>query len=202
MDPRPAPAFQDDLPATLAEAWRCLRTGVASRRSAFHHPTVATIGRDGFPRARTMILRAADPEARCLRFHTDLRGEKVAELAAAPRIAVHAYDPGHKLQVRVTGFGHVHHGDEIAREAWRRSQPMSQACYGVVPPPGATLSAGGAFALPEPHSPELAAGEANFAVLMVQVMAIETLYLAHRGHRRARFVWSEDSQFHQEWLSP
>ena len=203
MDPRPAPAFQDDLPATLAEAWRCLRTGAASRRSAFHHPTVATIGRDGFPRARTMILRAADPEARRLRFHTDLRGEKVAELGTAPRIAVHAYDPGHKLQVRLTGFGHVHHGDEIAREAWRQSQPMSQACYGVVPPPGSPLNEGGAFTLPEPHSPALAAGEANFAVLLVEVMAIETLYLAHRGHRRARFLWSaEDSRFHQEWLSP
>ncbi len=177
MDPRPAPAFQDDLPATLAEAWRCLRTGAASRRSAFHHPTVATIGRDGFPRARTMILRAADPEARRLRFHTDLRGEKVAELGASPRIAVHAYDPGHKLQVRLTGFGHIHHGDDIAREAWRRFAAHEPGLLWRCAAARATLSDGGAFTLPEPHSPELAAGEANFAVLIVQVMAMRRCIL-------------------------
>jgi pyridoxamine 5'-phosphate oxidase len=69
----PIPSFYDDLDGTLAEAWRLISRGVADRRSPFHHPVVATIGGDGAPQARTVILRACDPAAQRLRFHTDAR---------------------------------------------------------------------------------------------------------------------------------
>lgn len=199
---QPVPAFYDNLDATLAEAWRCLSEGAVRRRSGFHHPTIATIGADGGPRLRTMILRAVDVGRRSLRLHTDIRAEKVADLTADPRLAVHAYDPGLKLQVRMTGRGRIHHADAVAEAGWRNSQPMSQACYGTWPAPGSVIGEGGAFSLPASHTPELAAGEANFAALVVTVETLETLYLAHRGHRRALFAWGGASLVRKAWLAP
>lgn len=192
----------DDLDATLAEVWHCLGVGASARRSAFHHPTIATSGHDGAPRLRTMILRGVEPALRRLRFHTDIRAGKVAEIAANSHAAVHVYDPGMKLQVRMTGLAVISHGDHAARQAWQQSQPMSQACYGTRPAPGTPIGAGGDFALPASHSPELAEGEANFAVLRITVETMETLYLAHGGHRRAIFAWEGATLIRKEWLAP
>lgn len=192
----------DDLDATLAEVWRFLGIGALARRSGFHHPTIATTGPDGAPRLRTMILRGVEPDIRRLRFHTDIRAAKVAEIAADPRVAVHVYDPGLKLQVRMTGTATISHADPVARTAWQNSQPMSQACYGTRPAPGTPIAAGGDFELPASHSPELAAGEENFAVLRILVGAMETLYLAHGGHRRAVFAWEGASLVRKDWLAP
>lgn len=185
-DPRPTPAFAHDLAETLAHAWASLSRGVADRRSAFHTIGVATIGRDGRPRLRTVVLRAVEPSAARLRFHTDARADKIAELAADPRIALHGYDPGGKLQIRVEGRAVVHVGDVVADAAWAASRPMSRDCYGTRPAPGTPVSAPDAFALPADEA-ERAAGRPNFRAVIVAVETIETLYLARSGHRRARF---------------
>jgi pyridoxamine 5'-phosphate oxidase len=74
------PALADDLSLTLEEAWSRLTGGVRDRRSPFHTPAIATIGLDGRPRMRTVVLRGADAGQGVLRFHTDLRGGKVAEI--------------------------------------------------------------------------------------------------------------------------
>jgi hypothetical protein len=195
--------FQDDLDATLKEAWRSLRAGTVNRRSAFHHPTMATMGSDGFPRLRTLILRGVETDLRRLRFHTDYRAGKAADIARDPRVAVHAYDASAKFQVRMTGLAVLHHGDDVARQAWRESKAMSQACYGTRPVPGSLIDEGGAFTLPDAHSPdELAEGEGNFAVVRITVMSLETLYLAYGGHRRATFAWDGESLIRKSWLAP
>lgn len=199
---QPANALWDDLEATLAEVWRRLGAGASTRRSAFHHPTIATIGPDGAPRLRTMILRGVEPEIRRLRLHTDIRAGKVAEIAANPHVAVHVYDPGMKLQVRMMGIATISHGDPVARTAWQNSQPMSQACYGTRPAPGTPIGSAGDFVLPDSHSPERAEGEVNFAVLRISVETMETLYLAHGGHRRGAFAWEGASLVRKDWLAP
>ena len=62
-----------------------------------HTPSVATLGLDGRPRIRTVVLRDFDEGAGTLRFHTDRRSEKVSELARDPRIGVHFYDEAAKV---------------------------------------------------------------------------------------------------------
>ena len=53
--------------------------------------TLATIGLDGYPSARTVLLSAFDGER--LHFHTDTRSRKAAELAAVPRASVTIHWP-------------------------------------------------------------------------------------------------------------
>jgi pyridoxamine 5'-phosphate oxidase len=191
----PRPAFADDLAETLAEAFRLLARGVADRRHAFHTPTLATIGADGAPRARTLVLRGFDAAARSLRLHTDTRSQKAAELAAEPRCALHAYDAGAQIQLRLLGRATLHHDDALAAAAWAASRPFSRLCYAAAEAPGALLTA----PVPAPREGE---GRANFAAIVLAFDQVDWLWLDAAGHRRARFTWNASATPRAEWLAP
>jgi pyridoxamine 5'-phosphate oxidase len=194
-------AFRDDLDATLDQAWLRLTRGAADRRSAMHTVTVATAGAEG-PQARTVVLRGADRGARTVRFHTDVRTPKVAELAADPRVSVLAYDPRAKIQLRLSGLAAVHDADVVADAAWAGSAPGSRLCYRAPLPPGTTLDAPGAA---DPTDALRAAdsetGRPNFRAVLVTVARIDWLYLAATGHRRAGFEW-DGAAWRGRWLAP
>lgn len=195
-----SPAFYNDLDAALAEAWRLLEDGVANARASFHLPALATVGRDGDPRVRTVVLRRADRDARLLQIHTDCRAPKVAEIAAEPRVGLHFYDRAAKVQLRVRGRAAVHGGDPVARAAWDRTRPFSRVCYRIDPAPGTPLDAPDGYAEPEPEDPEV--GFETFRVVRVAVREIEWLYLAGQGHRRALFRWDDAGALSATWLVP
>jgi pyridoxamine 5'-phosphate oxidase len=196
------PSFYDDLDGTLAESWRLIARGVADRRSPFHHPTVATIGQDGRPRARTVILRACEPSVRALRFHTDARSAKIEEIGRDGRAALHFYDPQAKIQIRVEGVASIHAADAVAEAAWAGSRVFSRQCYGVSPGPGAPIDSGGGFTLPETTDEATASGRAHFRAIVVRASSLEWLYLSHAGHRRAHFAWNGEGAWTARWLTP
>lgn len=189
----------DDLDAALADALARLARGVADRRSPFHSPTIATIGLDGRPRARTVVLRALDAPARTLRFHCDGRSAKAAELARDSRAALHAYDGGSKIQVRAEGRAVLHAAGPVADAAWAASRPESLATYGVEPGPGTPMASGGAYSVPAGPTPE---GRAHFVAVALTFDHLEWLLLAHDGHRRAAFAWDEGGALAASWLTP
>jgi pyridoxine/pyridoxamine 5'-phosphate oxidase len=190
----------DDLSAILGDIWDRLSRGVADRRSAFHSPTLATLGLDGGTRARTVVLREADRGERRLRFHCDRRSDKFAELAAEPRLTLHIYDASAQIQVRAEGVATLHTVDTVAGGAWESSRPASRVCYATEPAPGAILDRGGAFSLPADEA-AIAAGRANFAAVIVTVRTLEYLNLAFAGHRRARFAF-DGGEWEARWLVP
>ncbi|GJE43038.1 pyridoxamine 5'-phosphate oxidase family protein [Methylobacterium soli] len=196
----PLPPFHDDLAAAWAELWRLLADGVARGRSAFHTPSLATLGEDGRPRVRTVVLRAADPEAALLRIHCDRRSDKAREVLARAPCALHAYDPESKVQIRIEGRASLHAEDDVAEAAWAASQPMSRVCYAITPAPGTALARGGAYAQPDPEA-ALVLGRPNFCALRLRAERLDFLYLDRRGHRRAGWTrgaggWSGT------WLAP
>lgn len=189
-----------DLQAVLSEATRLLSRAVADRRSPMHTPTIATIGLDGRPRLRTVVLRGFDPSRRELRFHTDVRSAKVAELRAEPRMGIHVYDPGARIQIRLAATATLHVDDAMADNAWQASQPMSRVCYGTEPGPGTIIGEGGAFSLPSGPD-EVAAGRPNFVAATGIIDELEWLHLAASGHRRALFRW-DGTGCQASWLAP
>ncbi|MGL4440774.1 MAG: pyridoxamine 5'-phosphate oxidase family protein [Bosea sp. (in: a-proteobacteria)] len=197
MSDQPIPTFYNDLAETRVQAWALLARGVADRRSPFHAPTVASLGLDGRPRARVVIMRACDVTKATLRFNTDRRTEKFAELSRDPRISLTGYDAGSKIQVRAEGVASLHTDDAVADTAWEASRQFSRICYGTVPAPGTLLGDGGGFSLPSEDA-EIAAGRANFSTVVIKVRTLEWLYLAHAGHRRARFDVGGEGM----WLTP
>jgi len=200
MTRAPLPAFYGDRDASFAELWRLLAEGAALGRSGFHLPALATLGADGTPRLRTVVLREADPAAGTLRFHCDRRSDKAAEIAASPACTLMAYDAAAKVQIRVEGRAALHTDDAVAEAAWAGSRAMSRVCYGSEPAPGTTLPAGDAYTLPDEAAAAIT-GRPHFAAVLVRAERLEFLYLDRRGHRRA--AWHRrEAGWHGDWLAP
>ena len=196
----PLPAFHDDLEACLAEAWRLLGEGAQRNRTGFHTPALATVDAHGRPKVRTVVLREADACARTLRFHCDRRSAKAAEIEATGFAALQGYDAASKVQIRASGEARLHTDDVVADDAWAGALAMSRVCYGTAPAPGAVISSGSDYALPEDEA-AIMAGRTNFAAVTIAVETLEFLYLDRRGHRRAR--WTRDGAgLAGQWLVP
>jgi hypothetical protein len=181
----------DDLPAILAHAWALLVRGGADRRSPIHTPVVCSVDGEGLPQARVMVLRKADPATATLRFHTDARSPKVAQLDGRP-VAVLAYHAGENIQLRISGVARVNRDGAMVDGIWQQSTLFARRCYLAEQAPGTPLP-GPASGLPawiegqQPTADQIVPARANFAVVMVDVTAIDWLHLANSGHRRALF---------------
>ena len=96
-------------PLVLAGAW------LDGAEAAPPTMTLSTIGLDGYPSARTVLLSRFDGQR--FHFHTDTRSRKAAELTAVPRATVTLHQPERARQLVVTGDVVEVTADE-AREAY------------------------------------------------------------------------------------
>ena len=189
----------DDLRRDAEER---LREAGSNRGAQMHTPVVVTADAD----ARIMVLREFDAEGWLLRFHTDARAPKVAVIEAQPDVAVLFYDKQAGVQLRCRGRARIERDGPIADAAWSSSDNYARRCYlGAAPGEEADGPTSG---LPEwiegekPTDAQLEPARAHFAVLLVEVDAIDCYHLAHGGHRRAlvRRPGAEDGGGH--WLTP
>jgi len=187
------PERLEDVPA---DAFARLAHGAADSRSPFHTPALATLGLDGAPSLRTVVLRAVDPAARTLRLHTDRRSAKAAEILRDGRAALHGYDPAAQVQLRLSGRATLHLDDTIADAAWAASRETSRMVYATGQAPGTPVPV-------PPAAPRNArSGRANFAAVLLRIEALDWLLLAPAGHCRARFAWGEDGTLSAGWIAP
>lgn len=193
--PVPRPAHADDLTALRDTAFALLARGVSDRRHPFHSPTLASIGLDGAPRARTLVLRGFDAAAHLLRLHSDRRSEKFAELTRDPRCALHLYDPAGQIQIRLEATASLHSDDVVAEAAWQASRPFSRVIYSIEPGPGTVVAS------PPAAPQDEVAGRPHFGVILLHMHRLEWLWLAADGHRRARLDWLPGEE-RATWLVP
>ena len=100
-------------------AWALIEQGVKDRRKPAHTPSIATIGRDGRPKTRIVVLRAGERASRTLRFHTDVRSEKIAELNQNPAVEMLMYDAQARVQLRLGGHAKIFRfPSPVAMAAW------------------------------------------------------------------------------------
>ena len=191
----PLLACYDDLAASCDYGWSMLARGVKDRKSAFHTPSVATLRADGTPAIRTVVLRGCDIDKRHVRFHTDTRSGKIADMQRDPRAAMHFYDAGAKLQLRLSVRLEALSGADYDA-AWSATRPMSRECYQVTTAPGSPLGDPYEVAFDAAATQE---GEDYFVPVRAHVEQMEWLYLAAKGHRRALFDFVAGTQ---SWLVP
>jgi hypothetical protein len=186
------------LDETLADAFSRLRQAVADRAAPFRTPALATVGEDGTPEVRTVVLRSFVATARHLSVHTDARAAKHAEIVATPTVALVAWDAAARLQVRLRGRAVLHTGDAVARTDWDALPSVARKLYCFRQPCGLPLPArlGG-----RDNVGTEAESFANFAVIAITFDRLETLHLADEGHIRARFDFS-DGTVSASWLMP
>ena len=189
--------MDSDLDDLRSAALGMLEEGAADASSAWRTMTLGSIGLDGAPHMRTVVLRGFDREAMEAEIHTDLRSAKMRQLRADPRAALHGWDAARSVQLRIAGSVTVHCGDQIEAIAWAGLHGGSRRTYRADPGPGAVIGAPGEAG---PHLGEDDA-RANFVVLRLAVTQLERLDIAKSGHRRALFRWSE-AGVEGMWLAP
>jgi hypothetical protein len=193
-------ALPQTLPEALEALWTRIGTALDGRWPSWALPTLVTVAEDGAPRARVLALRAADRGARRLVFHTDARSDKVREIDGERRVAVLFFDRDDAVQARFDGTCEVHHADPTAAAAWRGVSDLRRAACSIEAEPGSPLDRPQAFGeLPAMVSPEDAF--TNFAVLTVEVDAVDWLWLGPQDMRRARFAWM-GGHWSSSWIVP
>lgn len=202
------PDYYNDLDASFAQAWKLVEAGVTDRNSPAHMPTVGTVDAHGAPQLRIMVLREVSRKSRTLRFHTDARSNKVAQLQNGAATSILMYDPAAKAQIRLSGHAHIVSEGDLADSAWSNSTPFARRCYMAEAAPGSTMTQPSS-GLPEwiegkqPDEEQLADYRDNFAAVMFVTDSIEWLYLANPGHRRARWHWDQaHNLWRGSWLVP
>ena len=176
----------ETLPGLLAHGWDLLEArGEALRNLAF-----ATVGPQGWPEVRTVVLRGADREAGTLEVHTDRYSSKITSLRDAPMAETLAWDAEARVQIRARAEVFIQTGLSVA-EAWAQVPDPSREAYGAVPAPGTPID--DALAYEKPGRFE------GFAVLHCRVVALDLVHLGE-VHRRARYRREDDWQ--GQWLAP
>lgn len=204
---RDTEAAERAAPATLDgvwdDAWSRLEAAVRDREHAFRTGVVASAGDDGVD-ARTVVLRGADRAAGSLRFHTDRRSAKLAQLQQDRRVALVFHGDG--VQVRVRGLASVLAEGDLVEAAWAATASISRRCYLTTSAPG-TPSAEPTAGLPpdltmlRPPLERTAPGRAAFAVVLVHAQSLDWLHLAAHGQRRAGFS-RDGERWMATWMVP
>ena len=198
--------MSDDLDTILTDIWTRWGRGSADRRSAFHTPVVASISVSGTTQQRIMVLRHVDRSGSTLRFHTDIRSGKAAQIAEHGTVSVLGYDASAQVQIRASGTAQIITTGTIPDTAWAATSPSGRRSYLTTLAPG-TISDQATSGLPKayettvPTLPESEAGRANFAIIVITLDRFEWLHLASTGHRRAAFTRSGDT-WAGKWLIP
>ncbi|MEM7496416.1 MAG: pyridoxamine 5'-phosphate oxidase family protein [Pseudomonadota bacterium] len=187
---------EDDLDAMIDAAWKRLERGAADKRAAFNTLQIATLGPQGWPEQRTVILRRVETAERRVTIHTDRRSAKAAEIEADGRVSLLFWDARAKLQLRLWGQARLLTDDPLTDEAWDRLTAHGRRIYRTPVPPGRTLRA------PEDGDGlRDDDGRSVFAAIPITVMRLEWLHLRTGGHRRARFEPAAEG-WQGRWLGP
>ncbi|RQR29997.1 pyridoxamine 5'-phosphate oxidase [Burkholderia sp. Bp9143] len=192
----------ESLTQTYDRLWSCLESGVGTQRSPFTMLQAATLGLDGAPKVRTIVLRQVSRADRLLSFHTDARSEKVAELRRDPRIAVVASDLDALVQIRAEGVASICDDEAQRRAIWQSSRPHTLLLYRAPLRPGTPIdSPEEAHVTASGNTTPADDGYRNFCVFYVTVTRIDWLDLARSGHRRAVFDLNDDG-YEGRWIAP
>ncbi len=177
------------LSRLAGECWDRLLRAAANPSDPWHTMVVATVDATT-PELRTVVLRACEPGARRLLFHTDVRSAKARELAANPSIAMLFWDPELRLQLRCTGRATLHPDDALNRTHWERLPDRSRELYRQIGAPGEPVTDA------DRHDPRPDAasdsGCDRFLVVSCVIDRMDRLELDADGHQRANWNWQDD----------
>ena len=173
------------------QIWKELGRASVDHHHAWRTPVLATVGCDGSPNARTVVLRKVDANQQTLCVYTDARSEKVIELAKEPKAVFAFWSARLNWQLRVkVAISVTTEGPEL-QAFWQRVQQSASAADYMSPVATGTER-------PEAYRiADTRSGGHHFALLSASVLETDWLELGQSGHRRARL--SADTW---QWLTP
>lgn len=173
------------------QIWKELGRASVDRHHEWRTPVLATVGCDGSPNARTVVLRKVDTNQQTLCFYSDARSAKVSELTKEPKAVLAFWSGRLNWQLRVKVEISVATDGPELQALWQRVQQSASAGdYMATEAPGTERPTG--FSIAQNLS-----GDHHFALLNAQVLQMDWLELGHGAHRRARL-----SSNTWQWLVP
>ena len=197
------PAYYENFKEIKKKIWSMLDDAVTNRSSQFRIPVFICGDQKDFD-GRIVVLRKSDQSNNLLQFHSDIRSEKIPKLKNNKNASMLFYDKEEKIQVRLKVECIVNHNNEITKESWSKTGHMSRKCYLIDNGPGTESPNPTSGLKPELDNFEFTMeqseeGYKNFTVIQCKIKTIEWLYLAAKGHRRARFELDNNKEY---WLVP
>jgi len=197
------PAYYEDFKEIKKKIWLMLDDAVTNRSSTFRIPVFVCGNQKDFD-GRIVVLRKSDQSNNLLQFHSDIRSDKITKLKNNKNASMLFYDKEEKIQVRLKVECAVNHNNEITKESWSKTGHISRKCYLVDGGPGVESPTPTSGLKPELDNFEFTMeqsekGYKNFTVIQCKIKSIEWLYLAAKGHRRARFEIDNNKEY---WLVP
>ena len=171
-------------------AWVQISRGKADKKSPARHPTFVTTSEDGFPNARTLVMRRSDRKNNQIEFHTDTASSKIKALEENPLAGIHIWLPKVNLQIQMDVDVEIKIG-EITNPYWKNVPTNSRTAYGTIPSPGTVIESPLAY----DHTPD----QKRFAVLVCHIQSIQLLLL---GAKHIRAYYKKRTNWQGEWLSP
>ena len=197
------PAYYEDFKEIKKKIWSMLDDAVTNRNSQFRIPVFVCGEQKDFD-GRIVVLRKSDQSNNLLQFHSDIRSDKIPKLKINNKASLLFYDKEEKIQVRLKVECTINHSNEITEESWEKTGNISRKCYLVDNGPGTESSTPTSGLKPELDNFEFTMeqseeGYKNFTVIQCKIKSMEWLYLAAKGHRRARFELDNNKEY---WLVP
>ncbi|MBL0373963.1 pyridoxamine 5'-phosphate oxidase family protein [Rhizobium sp. KVB221] len=159
----------------------------STSRSAFNFLQLATIGLDGSPNLRTIVLRRFDPAAGALSFVTDIRSPKIEQLRRDPRVSLVGFDPSALIQLRVAGQATVVSDDGIRRNVWHSLRGKTLILFDAPLAPGTMINDSDAPSHDKDEDDAPAEPFDRFALVTVTLSHMEWLDLSLPQNERFAF---------------
>ena len=197
------PAYYENFSEIKNKIWLMLNNAVKDRGSPFRIPVFICGNQNDFD-GRIVVLRKSDQSNNLIQYHSDIRSDKIEKLENNKNASMLFYDKEEKIQVRLKVECTINHNNDITKESWLKTGHISRKCYLVDNGPGTESDIPTSGLKPELDNFEFTmeqseVGYKNFTVIQCKVKSIEWLYLAAKGHRRARFDLENDKE---HWVVP
>ena len=197
------PAYYENFSEIKKKIWLMLDDAITNRGSQFRIPTFICGDQSEFD-GRIVVLRKSDQKNNIVQFHSDIRSDKIKKLKRNSKAAMLFYDKEEKIKVRLKVECVVNYKNDVTKESWSKTQHVSRKCYLVDYGPGTVSDTPTSGLKPEFENFEFTMeqseeGYKNFTVIQCKVTSIEWLYLAAKGHRRAKFDLETNKN---TWLIP
>ena len=198
------PAYYEDLTEIKKKIWSLFDNAVSYRNSPFRLPVFICGEQSDFD-GRIVVLRKSDQSNNLIQYHSDIRSDKIAKLKKNRNAAMLFYDKEEKIQVRLKVECAINFNNDITKESWLKTGHMSRKCYLLDDGPGSESEKPTSGLKHELDNFEFTIeqseeGYKNFTVIQCKIKSIEWLYLAAKGHRRARFEYGNNKK--EYWLIP
>jgi len=197
------PAYYENLSEITKKIWTLFDDAVSYRVSSFRLPVFICGDQSNFD-GRIVVLRKSDQSNNLIQFHSDIRSDKIVKLENNKNASMLFYDKEEKIQVRLKVECLINHNNDVTKESWLNTGHMSRKCYLLDSGPGTKSSTPTSGLKPELDNFEFTKeqseeGYKNFTVIQCKIKIVEWLYLAAKGHRRARFEYDDKKEY---WLVP